>query len=78
MAPVDMGMVLPVSRSCDHFLVDGNCTPIVPVVGNSFTVVRVIIRFAGDVYTKLGLNVKLQIDRAGVIVTVFPDPAVAV
>ena len=49
MAPVDIGIVLAESRSCDHFLFEGNCTPIVPNEGNSFTVVRVIMRLVGDV-----------------------------
>ena len=49
MAPVEIGIVLAVSRSCDHFLFEGNCKPIVPVEGNSFTVVRVIMRSVGDV-----------------------------
>ena len=73
--PVVIGINLVESKSCDHFLVDANCTPIVPVVGNEFTVVNVIIRSVGDVYTVLGLKVNEQVEPAGVIVTLLLLPA---
>ena len=65
-----MGKVRVVTSYWDQRREVGNWRPMVPVAGKLLTVVRVITKFVGEVYTKLGLKVKLQADSAGVMVTV--------
>ena len=71
-----MGMYLVVSKSWDHFLVKGNCTPTYPVLGNWLTVVSEMIMLAGLVSTELGSKVKEQAEVPVVMVTTELVPVV--